>query len=236
MESPDRRVAVVTGANRGLGLALVRALAKQGLHTVLTARDASAAEAAAAPLTAEGLSVSAHELDVTSISSVSRAISDITYEHGRLDVLVNNAAVAIDRGRAAGTLDLERVRATFDSNLFGAWRCIGAVLPTMQDQRYGRVVNLTTHMASLSTMTAGSPAYRISKTALNALTRVLADELREHNILVNAASPGTVTTRMNYGSATQQPEQAAGTLVWLATLPDDGPTGGLFHGRDPLPW
>lgn len=236
MTTDGRRVAVVTGANRGLGRALVRGLAALGLCTVLTARTEDAAVAAAKPLIAEGLPVSAHELDVTSIGSVSRAVSDITYEHGRLDVLVNNAAVAIDRGREAATLDLERVEATFGSNLFGVWRCITAVVPTMRDQQYGRIVNLTSEMASLATMTAGSPAYRISKTAVNALTRVLADELRGDNILVNAVSPGTVATRMNYGSATQDPDQAASTLLWLATLPDDGPTGGLFAGHDPLPW
>ena len=235
MTSQDR-VALVTGANRGLGLAIVRGLAEQGLHTVLTARSEHAAVTAASSLIDQGLAVSAHELDVTSISSVGRAMSDIVYEHGRLDVLVNNAAVAIDRGHRASTLDLERAEATFASNLFGAWRCITAAVPTMKQHRYGRIVNLTSDMASLSTMTSGSPAYRVSKTALNALTRVLADELHEDNILVNAVSPGTATTRMNYGSATQSPDQAASTLLWLTTLPDDGPTGGLFAGHDRLPW
>jgi NAD(P)-dependent dehydrogenase (short-subunit alcohol dehydrogenase family) len=182
MSAAGTRVALVTGSNRGLGLAIVRGLAEQEFHVVLTARTGQAAEAAARPLIAEGLPVSAHQLDVTDVVSVSRVVADTTFAHGRLDVLVNNAAVAIDRGLLASSLDLERVRATFETNVFGAWRCITAVVPQMKEQGYGRIVNLTTHMASLSTMESGSPSYRVSKTALNGLTRVLADELREHNI------------------------------------------------------
>jgi NAD(P)-dependent dehydrogenase (short-subunit alcohol dehydrogenase family) len=230
------RVALVTGSNRGLGLAIVRGLAQQGLHVVLTARSEQAAEAAAAPLIAEGLPVSAHQLDVTDVASVSRAVNDVTFEHGRLDVLVNNAAVAIDRGLDASSLDQERVKATFETNVFGAWRCISSVVPAMKEQGYGRILNLTTHMAGLSTMKSSSPSYRVSKTALNALTKVLADELHEHNILVNAASPGRADTRLAYGKAEQTPEQAAGTMLWLAMLPGDGPTGGLFFGREALEW
>ncbi|WP_367133304.1 SDR family NAD(P)-dependent oxidoreductase [Saccharothrix sp. HUAS TT1] len=228
------RVALVTGSNRGLGLAIVRGLAQQGLHVVLTARSEQAAEAATAPLVAEGLPVSAHQLDVTDVASVSRAVNDITFEHGRLDVLVNNAAVAIDRGLDASSLDQERIKATFETNVFGAWRCVSAVAPVMKEQKYGRILNLTTHMASLGTMKSSSPAYRVSKTAVNALTKVLADELHEHNILVNAASPGRADTRLAYGKAEQTPDEAASAMLWLATLPDDGPTGGLFHGREAL--
>jgi NAD(P)-dependent dehydrogenase (short-subunit alcohol dehydrogenase family) len=236
MNARITRVALVTGSNRGLGLAIVRGLAELGLHVVLTARSDQAAEVAAAPLIAEGLPVSAHQLDVTDVASVSRAIADVAFDHGRLDVLVNNAAVAIDRGLDASTLDQERVKATFETNVFGAWRCVSAVVPVMKEQGYGRILNLTTHMASLSTMKSGSPSYRVSKAGVNALTKVLADELREHNILVNAASPGRADTRLAYGRADRTPEEAASTMLWLATLPDDGPTGGLFFGREALAW
>ncbi|GAA3857431.1 SDR family oxidoreductase [Saccharothrix violaceirubra] len=230
------RVALVTGSNRGIGLAIVRGLAEQGVHTALVARTEGAAARAAEPLRAEGLPVSAHQLDVTDVATIGRAVSDIVFEYGRLDILVNNAAVAIDRGFAASSLDQERVRATFEVNVFGAWRCVSAVVPVMKEQRYGRIVNLTTHMASLSTMKGNSPAYRVSKTAVNAMTKVLADELHEDGILVNAASPGQANTRMSYGAASQTPDEAARDLLWLATLPSDGPTGGLFHGRERLPW
>lgn len=232
----DTRVALVTGSNRGLGLATVRGLARQGYLTVLTARNEHDAVAAAKPLMEEGLPVVAHQLDVTDVASISRAVSDIVLEHGRLDVLVNNAAVAIDPKLTPSTVDMERVLSTFNTNVFGAWRCTSAVVPQMKDQHYGRIVNISTHMASLTTMAASSPSYRVSKAALNALTRVFGDELREHNILVNAVSPGRANTRMSYGGADQTPDEAAASLLWLAALADDGPTGGLYHGTEKLPW
>ncbi|GAA0609550.1 SDR family oxidoreductase [Kutzneria viridogrisea] len=232
----DTRVAVVTGSNRGLGLAIVRGLAEQGVNTVLTARSQQAAVAAAKPLLDEGLPVTPHQLDVTDIASVSRLVADVMYAFGQLDVLVNNAAVAIDPGMSAAALDMERLKATFETNTFGAWRCCVEVVPHMRARGYGRIVNITTHMASLSTMRRSSPAYRTSKTALNAMTRVLADELHADNILVNAASPGMAATRMAYGKAEQTPEEAARALLWLTSLPDDGPSGGLFHGSELMEW
>lgn len=231
-----QRVAVVTGANRGLGLAITTALAQQGLHVVLTARDANAAESSATQLSAQGLPVSSHQLDVTDPASVVRAMADTAYQRGRLDVLVNNAAVAIDRHHTAASADMERVQATLQANLLGAWRCCTAAIPEMRKNSYGRIVNVTTHMASFANLGAGSVAYRISKTGLNALTRVLADELRDENILVNAASPGRADTRLAYGHADRTPDQAADDFIWLATLPDDGPTGELFHQRNRLEW
>jgi len=178
--------------------------------------------------------VSAHQLDVTDPASVVRAIADTGYTHGRLDVLVNNAAIAIDRQQGAASADMERVRATLDANLMGAWRCCTAAIPEMRKNRYGRIVNVTTHLSTYANLGTGSASYRVSRAALNALTRVLAAELREDNILVNAASPGKVRTRLAYGRGERTPEEAADTFVWLATLPDDGPTGGLFHERQPL--
>jgi NAD(P)-dependent dehydrogenase (short-subunit alcohol dehydrogenase family) len=231
-----QRVAIVTGASRGLGLAIAQALALAGLHVVVTARTEQAARAAADQLTRGGLAVSAHQLDVTDPASVVRSIADIGYQRGRLDVLINNAAVAIDRQQSAGAADMERVRATIDANLLGAWRCCTAAIPEMRRNRYGRIVNVTSHLSTFAQMGTGSAAYRVSKTALNALTRVLAAELQAENILVNAASPGKIDTRMAYGKADRTPEDAATDFVWLATLPDDGPTGCLFHRREQLDW
>lgn len=236
MTGTPPRVAVVTGANRGLGRAIAQQLAVLGLHVVVTARSDYAAEQAAAELAEQGGSVSAHQLDVTDPASVVRVMADTGFTHGRLDVLVNNAAVAIDRGQAAATADMEKVKTTLDANLMGVWRCCTAAIPEMRKNNYGRIVNITSHMATFGQLGTGSVAYRISKVGLNALTRILAAELTDENILVNAASPGRVDTRLAYGNAEQTPEQATNTFTWLATLPDGGPTGGLFANREALDW
>ncbi|MFB9238146.1 SDR family oxidoreductase [Plantactinospora siamensis] len=232
-----QRVAVVTGSNRGLGRAIARNLAERhGLHVVITARSEETANRAAQELIDDGLKASGHQLDVTDPASVARLMADVGYKHGRLDVLINNAGIAIDRGQAAYAADMEKVRATLDANIMGAWRCCTAAIPEMKKNRYGRIVNVTSHMATFAQMGTGSVAYRVSKAGLNALTCILAAELAEHGILVNAASPGKVDTRLAYGKADQSPEQAADGFAWLATLPDDGPTGQLFYGKHPLPW
>lgn len=234
--SVDKRVALVTGANRGLGFAIARSLAENGLHVVVCARSEQSAESAAHQLVQAGLSASPHQLDVTDPASVVRAVADAGNEFGRLDVLVNNAGVAIDRGQMAASPDMEKVMATLDANLLGAWRCSAAAAAEMRRHGYGRVVNISSHLGSLATMSDTNVAYRVSKAALNALTRVLAAELDGSGILVNACSPGRMNTRMAYGETARTPEAAADTPVWLATLPDDGPTGGLFADRAPLPW
>jgi NAD(P)-dependent dehydrogenase (short-subunit alcohol dehydrogenase family) len=232
-----QRVALITGGNRGLGRAIAQGLAERGLHTIIAARDERDAAEVADEFCRQGLSASAHRLDVTDPASVVRAAADAGKQLGRLDVLVNNAGVAIDRGQLASSPDFEKVRTTLETNLIGAWRCCAAAISEMRPNGYGRIVNITSHLGSVSTMTTHTNvAYRISKAALNGLTRVLAAEVREYGILVNAASPGRVNTRMSYGETTRTAEEGAGTAIWLATLPDDGPTGGLFFGRDPLPW
>jgi NAD(P)-dependent dehydrogenase (short-subunit alcohol dehydrogenase family) len=236
MSDPVQRVAVVTGANRGLGQGIARGLAQRGLHVVVTARSPAAAEAAAAELAKDGLAVSSQQLDVTDSASVVRLMADTAYRLGRLDVLVNNAGVAIDPGEPAIGLDMEKLRATLDTNIAGAWRCCSAAVPKMRQNGYGRIVNVTSHMGTFTQIGTGSPAYRVSKTALNSLTCILAAELHHENILVNAASPGQVNTRMSYGKTNRHPDEAADTFVWLATLTDDGPTGRLFHERQTIPW
>lgn len=203
---------------------------------VLTARSEEAAERAAAPLLADGLSASGHQLDITDPASVARTMADVGYEYGRIDVLVNNAGIAIDRGQTAAAVDMEKVRATLDTNLMGTWRCCTAAVPEMKRNGYGRIVNVTSHMGTFPEMGTGSVSYRVSKAALNALTCVLAAELHDDGILVNAASPGKVDTRLAYGKADRTPEQAVDTFVWLAMLPEDGPTGELFHDGKQLAW
>lgn len=243
MDSTGRsRVAVITGANRGLGLAIARALASDHC-VVLTGREAASTAAAVERLREEDPDrrILPHQLDVTDTASVFRAFAEVERVFGRLDVLVNNAAVAIDRHLPAVGHDVETARATIETNLFGAWRCARAAVSLMRcgaSGGYGRIVNVSSHMASLAGMTTGSPAYRISKTALNALTVQLSLETAEEDILVNAASPGVgVDTCMTYGPPSLSTEEAARTLLWLTSCPrEEGPRGGYFHGRTPLPW
>jgi NAD(P)-dependent dehydrogenase (short-subunit alcohol dehydrogenase family) len=236
---PDliRRVAVVTGGNRGIGFEICRQLSRLGLHVVLTARDESTAKEAADRLQGEGPgAVTGARLDVNDDDSVTSALTEVARIHGSVDVLVNNAGIAIDGPAVhrATTPNFSLVDQTLSTNLYGAWRCSAAVIPFMRDRGYGRIVNLSSTMASLAlTVTPTSPAYRISKVSLNMLTRVFAAELEGTGILVNAASPGYTKTDMS-PDATRPVADGADTPVWLATLPADGPTGGFFYEREPI--
>jgi NAD(P)-dependent dehydrogenase (short-subunit alcohol dehydrogenase family) len=234
----NQRTALVTGGNRGIGLEICRQLAGQGIQVVLTARDLGQAEAAARELdrAAPG-PVTALRMDATDEESVVAAFKEVDERLGGADILVNNAGIAIDGPEhRASAPDFERVHRTLDTNLFGSWRCSVAAIPGMRTRGYGRIVNLTSTMASLElTKTPASPAYRISKSGLNMLTRLLAAELAGTGVLVNAASPGYTRTDMS-PDATRDVADGADTPVWLATLPDDGPTGGFFYDREPLAW
>jgi NAD(P)-dependent dehydrogenase (short-subunit alcohol dehydrogenase family) len=235
----EQRIALVTGANRGIGLEIAKELAKRGLRVVLGARQIDSAGEAADRLKAEGLDVFPQALDVTHPASIEMAVREIEASQRRIDVLVNNAAVFIDGKASASRVAIDAVQKTLDANLLGAWRMSQAVLPMMRHNRYGRIVNVTSGMGSLQDLResgGSSPAYRLSKTALNALTLLLASELRDENILVNAACPGWVRTDMGGSGAPRSVEQGADTPVWLATLPDGGPSGQLFHDRQPLDW
>jgi NAD(P)-dependent dehydrogenase (short-subunit alcohol dehydrogenase family) len=229
------RLAVVTGGNRGLGLAIVGELAARGLDVVLASRSADAGEAAAAGLAGLAGQVVAASLDVADAGSVSRFTVWLHGRFGRCDVLVNNAAIAIDGAADASTADVAVVRRTLETNLLGAWHMTQALVPAMRARHYGRVVNVSSGVGRLSTMASGIPAYRVSKTALNALTRIFADELSGDGILVNSCCPGQVRTGMG-GPAGVPASVAADTPVWLATLPADGPTGGFYRNRQPLDW
>ncbi len=182
----EARVALVTGANRGIGLEVVRQLAQQGMRVILGARDAAKGEAAAQPLRRAGLAVYPHQLDVTDQQSIYRLHTAVTTNFGRLDILVNNAAILYDTWQQGITADLDTVHAAFETNVFGAWRMCQTFLPLLRRSRAGRIVNLSSEAGSLASMGGGTPAYSISKAALNALTRILAAELAGTGILVNA--------------------------------------------------
>jgi NAD(P)-dependent dehydrogenase (short-subunit alcohol dehydrogenase family) len=231
------RVALVTGGNRGIGYEICRQLAAQGLAVVLGARDTGKGKAAAKALQDAGLQVEFHRLDVTSCRSIRACVAAVGERRRRIDVLINNAGIMIDpRGSHFLDSKLETYRDTLETNLFGPLQLAQAVIPLMKANRYGRIVNLSSGLGQLSEMGAGTPAYRISKASINALTRILAAEFRESNVLVNSMCPGWVRTGMGGESAPRTAEEAADTAIWLATLPDDGPSGGFFRDRKPIGW
>ena len=236
--STKRRVAVVTGGNRGIGLEICRQLAALDYHVVLGVRDAGRAAESAGELDAfyPG-KVTSVRLDVADDGSVQTAFQKIRESHDTIDVLVNNAGIAVDGpDHRPSAPDLATLRRTMETNLFGAWRCCAEAVTSMRERGYGRIVNLSSTMASLElTRTPTSPAYRISKAGLNMLTRTLAAELEGTGILVNAASPGYTRTDMS-PDAQRPVRDGADTAVWLATLPDTGPTGGFFFDREALAW
>jgi NAD(P)-dependent dehydrogenase (short-subunit alcohol dehydrogenase family) len=231
----ERRVAVVTGANRGIGLEVVRQLAQDGFTAILGARDPDKGAAAAEPLRAEGLDVEPRQLDVADPGSVAAFGAALERDHDRLDVLVNNAAIDYDTWQRGTDADLAVVREALETNLLGAWRTTQACLPSLRRSAGARVVNVSSGAGALTDMGGGAPAYRVSKTALNALTRILAAELRGDRILVNSVCPGWVATDMG-GPGGRPVEQGAASVMWAVRLPDDGPTGGFFRDGRQIDW
>ncbi|GAA5008248.1 SDR family NAD(P)-dependent oxidoreductase [Streptomyces siamensis] len=224
-------IALVTGANRGIGREVARQLAAAG-HTVLV--TARSAEAAAEAARAVGPDARPLRLDVTSEADITALARDLD-ALGVLDVLVNNAAITYDTWQRATTADLDVVREAAETNLYGPWRLTQALLPLLRASAHPRIVNVSSEAASLAGMGGGTPAYSASKAALNALTRMFAAELRGDGVLVNAVCPGWVATDMG-GPGGRPVEEGAASVVWAATLPDDGPTGGFFRDGRPLPW
>jgi NAD(P)-dependent dehydrogenase (short-subunit alcohol dehydrogenase family) len=230
----DGRTALVTGANRGLGFETARQLGRLGHRVIVSGRDAAKVADAAGRLRGEGLDATAFELDVSSDESCARL-----GELGPVDVLVNNAGIVAEAGlpsRSALTVPTGRLEAAFETNTLGAYRTIQALAPGMRERGDGRIVNVTSGMGQLSDMYGGNPAYRISKTGLNAVTRIFANELAGTGVLVNSVCPGWVKTDMGGPSASLEVEEGVETIVWAATLPDDGPTGGFFRYKRPIPW
>jgi NAD(P)-dependent dehydrogenase (short-subunit alcohol dehydrogenase family) len=235
-EKKGKRVAIVSGANRGIGLEVSRVLAESGLHVVLGSRDAAPGEKAARALSARGLDVEPYPLDVTDDASVRALLDHVARALGGADVLVNNAGILLDESTDVLEADVQHFRNCMETNVYGPLRLAQALMPGMIARGYGRVVNVSSGAGQLSSMTDYAPPYSLSKTALNALTRLLAAAARGHDVLVNAVDPGWVRTDMGGSGAPRSVAQGADTIVWCATLPKGGPSGRFFHDRKEIAW
>lgn len=237
-------IAVVTGANRGIGFETARQLYRRGFHLVMTARDSKKGEAALRKLRddSQGMAtagkLSFHTLDVAVEAQIVAFARDIAKLHGRLDVLVNNAGIFPEDGdlESVFTTQVETLETALRTNTFGPFLLMREFIPLMKRRGTGRVVNVSSGMGQLSEMAGGFPAYRLSKAGVNVMTRIFAAETAGTDILVNSVCPGWVKTDMGGEGADRSVEKGAETLVWLATLPKDGPTGGFFRDREPIEW
>ncbi|PZP61961.1 MAG: short-chain dehydrogenase [Pseudoxanthomonas spadix] len=245
----SQKIALVTGATRGIGAETVRQLAQAGVHVILAGRNQEAAAQAAQTLQAEGLSVEALQLDVTDTASITAAVQAVQGRHGKLDILVNNAGIVADEsGKPPSEQSLQTWRKTFDTNLFGLVETTQAFLPLIKASDAGRIVNVSSALGSLTLHSDPDsfiyhfkiPAYDVSKSAVNAWTIHLAYELRDTPIKVNTVHPGYVKTEMNYSDGEQRGEidvpEGAKTSVQMALIGADGPTGSFTYLGQVLPW
>jgi NAD(P)-dependent dehydrogenase (short-subunit alcohol dehydrogenase family) len=233
----DRKIAVVTGANRGIGFEICRQLAAKGISVVLTSRDEAKGRMAVAQLRSQGLEIEFYQLDVTDTSGIQRLGGFLDRKYGAADILINNAGIMADpKGTRMLGVQLQIIRTTMETNVYGPLTLCRELIPLMRKKNYGRIVNISSGLGQLSEMGGGMPAYRMSKTALNALTRTLAAELKGTNILVNSMCPGWVKTDMGGPNAVKSLAEGADTAVWLATLPDGGASGGFYRDRKAISW
>lgn len=235
---PAKKIAIVTGGNRGIGLEIARQLMKSDVFVVVGCRSEPKCAQAVDLLSAgSGNNVAGYPLDVNDTKSVKRFVEQVAKRHGVPAILVNNAGVFPEASEAKVVdTPTSMWRETFETNLFGAVRMCRELVPLMKKPRYGRIVNISSGLGQMHQMGEGSPAYRVSKAALNALTRTLAAEVAGSGILVNSMSPGWVRTEMGGADAPRSVEEGAETAVWLAQLPSNGPTGQFFRDRKPIPW
>ena len=236
MREHDARVALVTGANRGMGLETSRQLLDRGLRVVMTGRDESGVERARRSLGDRAEHAITVAMDVTDTASIAAAQRAIHTRFGPVDVLINNAAILLFEQSDVLSIPGDGFRQTFETNLLAVIEVCRVFVPPMAERGYGRVVNVSSGAGQISRMSTYAPAYSISKTALNAFTRILAETYRSRGVLANAVDPGWVRTDMGGRSAPRSVQQGVETTVWLATLPHDGPSGGFFRDRRPLEW
>ena len=240
----NERIALVTGANKGIGFQVARELALLGATVLVGARSETRGSAAVSKLTSDGLRAVLIPIDVTDKESIQSAESLIRDRYGRLDILINNAGIAKDSGMRPSQLSLDNLKQTFETNFFGAFLVTQIMLPLLRNSDAGRVVNVSSGLGSL-TLNSDPDfefsavkllAYNSSKTALNSLTVQFAYELRDTSIKINSADPGFTATDLNGNRGTRTVEQAAGIIIKLATLDESGPTGGFFDENGSVPW
>jgi len=228
-----QKIAIVTGGNRGIGFEICRQLARMGIKVILTARDEGKGKDAVRKLQYEGLDVVFYSLDVTDEQSIKRLAGWVERTFNRIDILINNAAINIDEDCTALKADINKIKETMETNVYGPLRLCQALLPIMRKNNFGRIVNVSSGAGALNEMTTGSPGYRISKTALNVITKLLGNELVATNITVNSLCPGRVRTDMN-PNGERSVEQGADTAIWLAD--ENVETGKFFRDRKEIPW
>ena len=233
--NPDRHVAIVTGGNRGIGHEICKELSRAGCNVVLTSRNEEEGRRAVAKLDHHD-NVAFRRLDVTDSKDIVSLRDWILKTYGRVDILINNAGVYLDEGVSVFDVDENIMHDTLAVNFYGAFHMCRAFVPIMRQNGYGRIVNVSSGYGAMSEMGGYVAAYRISKAALNALTLIMANELRDGNIKVNAVCPGWVRTDMGGGMAPISPEAAAKDIVHFALVDAKGPTGSFFRYKKPIQW
>lgn len=244
MNNDNQKIALVTGSNRGLGFEISRQLAQKGITVIMSARDPVKGEKACFQLQQEGLDVHTHILDVTDRDTMNNTVNWIREKFGKLHILVNNAGISLDFMTSVLDISLDVVEKTLKTNSIGPIYMCKICIPLMKETGYGRIVNMSSTLGSLKEIDDPNsiygqmlgPSYRLSKTTLNSMMRLFAKELRGTNILINSACPGWVRTDMGGPNAHFSVEEGAQTPVWLATLPDNGPSGGFFNSQQLVDW
>jgi NAD(P)-dependent dehydrogenase (short-subunit alcohol dehydrogenase family) len=228
-------VAIVTGGNREIGYEICKELSRAGCHVVLTSRNEEDGRQAITKLNAHD-NIAYHRLDVTNSEGIAGLRNWILKTYGRVDILINNAGVYLDEGVSVFDLDEKVIQQTFAVNFYGAFNMCKAFVPMMRKNAYGRIVNISSGYGAMNEMAGYEAAYRISKAALNALTLIMADELSDGSIKVNAVCPGWVSTEMGGKLAPLSPETAARDIVHFALIDANGPTGRFFRYKRPIQW
>jgi NAD(P)-dependent dehydrogenase (short-subunit alcohol dehydrogenase family) len=231
----DKKVVLVTGGNKGIGYEICRQLGLYGMKVILTARDEQRGREAAGKLKSEGFDVTFVQLDVLDEKSIAKAAVYVQQNIGSLDILINNAGIHLKPDSSGLDPDIDEIRKTMDTNVYGPLRVCHAFVPIMRKSKDGQIINVTSRKGALHGMGGGEPGYRISKAALNAVTRILSAELAGTGILVNCVSPGHVRTDLGGPDAPQSVEEGADTVVWVATTNTDK-TGRFFRERGEFGW
>ncbi|MEH7360996.1 SDR family oxidoreductase [Priestia aryabhattai] len=230
------KVALVTGGNRGIGYELVRQLAVDGFKVILTSRNSESGHKAMQKLKDSHLDVSFVVMDISSEASIRQAAAIVSEQYERLDVLINNAGIYLDKNQKLVNLDPSVLEKTLETNFFGAYHVIRSFMPLMEQQAYGRIINVSSEYGAMSEMSSsGVGAYKLSKLILNGLTQLIAAESTK-DIKINAVDPGWVSSDMGGPSAPRTPQQAARSILWLATIGPEGPSGGFFKDGNQIDW